>query len=189
VNRGDARDDWAARARHTAQSISVPEAKQLFLLRHAKSSWEDPQLDDHDRPLAPRGRRAAKAMADHLRAAEIQPSLVLCSTARRARETLDGLAVEGEVRIERELYGASTGELLERLHRVPEGIESTLLIGHNPAIQGLALTVAGRGTQLARVQRKFPTGALAALTFAGDWDALTPGCAELVAFVRPKELG
>jgi phosphohistidine phosphatase len=167
----------------------VPEAKRLFLLRHAKSSWQDPELDDHDRPLAPRGRRAAKLMAEHLRGTGIRPSFVLCSSALRARETLDELAVEGEVRIERELYAASEGELLERLQRVPDTVESTMLIGHNPAIQSLAMSLAGGGTELARVQRKFPTGALAALTFAGDWSGLRPASAELAAFVRPKQLG
>jgi phosphohistidine phosphatase len=168
---------------------SVSGLKRLFLLRHAKSSWEDPQLADHDRPLASRGRRAAKLMAEHLRRAGIRPPLVLCSSARRARETLDELAVEGEIRIEHELYGASPGELLERLQGVPDAVESAMLIGHNPAIQSLAVGLAGGGAQLTRVERKFPTGALATLRFTGDWPELKPGCAELVAFVRPKQLG
>jgi phosphohistidine phosphatase len=168
--------------------LGPPEQKRLFLLRHAKSSWEDPQADDHDRPLASRGHTAARLMAEHLRRAGIRPSLVLCSSARRARETLDELALEGEVRIERELYGGSAGQLLERLQRLPDPVESSMLIGHNPAIQTLAVILAGGGTQLARIQRKFPTGALAALTFAGDWRGLRPGSADLTAFVRPKQL-
>lgn len=166
----------------------MPEQKRLFLLRHAKSSWEDPQPDDHDRPLASRGHTAAKLMAEHLRGTGIRPSLVLCSSARRARETLDELALEGEVRIERELYAASAAQLLERLQRLPDAVESSMLIGHNPAIQTLAMSLAGSGTQLARIQRKFPTGALAALTFAGDWRGLRPGSADLAAFVRPSQL-
>ena len=166
----------------------VPAAKRLFLVRHAKSSWEDPQLADHDRPLAPRGRRAAKSMAEHLQLAGISPSLVLCSSARRALQTLDGLAVEGEVRIERELYGASAGELLERLRRVPGTVEAAMLIGHNPAIQSLVVSLAGSGAQLGRVERKFPTGALATLHIACAWAELRPGCAELEDFVTPKML-
>jgi phosphohistidine phosphatase len=166
----------------------MPETKRLFLLRHAKSSWENPHLDDHDRPLASRGQKAAKLMFQHLGAAGIRPSLVLCSSALRARETLDALALEGDVRIEPELYGASAGELLERLQHVPTEVESTMLIGHNPAVQSLVVSLAGSGTQLARVQRKFPTGALATLGFTGDWLDLRPGFAELVGFVRPKEL-
>ena len=162
--------------------------KRLFLLRHAKSSWDDADLADRDRPLAPRGRRASKVMARHLRDEEISPSLVLCSSARRTRETLEAVGPSGEVRIEDELYGASEGELLERLRRVPEEIESVMLIGHNPAIQELALGLASGGDRLEDVERKFPTGALATLTVPGAWGQLGPGSAELVAFVKPKEL-
>jgi phosphohistidine phosphatase len=162
--------------------------KRLFLLRHAKSSWDDADLADRDRPLARRGRRAAKVMARHLRGEKISPSLVLCSSARRTRETLDTVGPSGEVRIEDELYGASEAELLERLRRVPEAIESVMLIGHNPAIQGLALGLARGGDRLEAVERKFPTGALATLTVPGAWEELGPGSAELVAFVKPKEL-
>ena len=161
--------------------------RMLFLLRHAKSSWDDPELRDHDRPLAPRGRRAAKLMAGHIRDEGIRPSLVLCSSAVRARQTLAGVAPDGEVSVEQELYGASADDLLDRLRRVPDGVESVMLIGHNPAMQDLALTLAGGGAE--QVERKFPTGALATLSFAGEWSELAPGGAELVAFVRPKQLG
>ena len=78
----------------------MPSNKRLFILRHAKSSWDDPGLDDHDRPLAPRGRRAVEALASYLSAREIRPDLVLCSSSRRTRETLDGIAVGGEHVIE-----------------------------------------------------------------------------------------
>jgi phosphohistidine phosphatase len=164
--------------------------KRLFLLRHAKSSWDAPGLADHDRPLAARGRKAAKTMARHIRREGIRPALVLCSSAVRARETLDGVAPPGEVQVEPELYGASWDELLDRLRRVPDGVASAMLIGHNPAIQSLAVRLAdGDEKDLARVERKFPTGALATLTFSCDWNELRPGSAELVAFVRPKQLG
>jgi phosphohistidine phosphatase len=129
-------------------------------------------------------------MAKHVRRKGIRPQLVLCSSARRARETLDGVGLEaGEVRIEDELYGASAPELLRRLREVPDTVESVLLVGHNPAMQELAITVAGGGALLGEVERKFPTGALATLELAGDWGAIGPGRAELVAFVRPRELG
>jgi phosphohistidine phosphatase len=162
--------------------------KQLFLLRHAKSSWDDLEAADHDRGLAPRGRRAAKLMAKHLRHAAITPSLVLCSSAQRTRETLDRLDLDGEVKIERELYGASERELVERLRRVPESVQSVMVIAHNPGIQGLALTLARGGDELDRMEQKFPTGALATLTFSGDWHELGPGCAEPAGFVRPRDL-
>jgi phosphohistidine phosphatase len=166
----------------------VTEHKFLYLLRHAKSSWDDAGLADRDRPLAPRGRRAVKVMAKHLRDEKISPSLVLCSSARRTRETLDGIAPSGDVQIEDELYGASEADLLERLQRVPDAVDSVMLIGHNPAMQELALRLAGGGERRGDLERKFPTGALATLTVPDQWPELRPGSAELVAFVTPKEL-
>jgi phosphohistidine phosphatase len=166
--------------------------KRLLLLRHAKSSWDDPELSDHDRPLAPRGRRAAKAIAGHLRRERVAPGLVLCSPARRTRETLERIAPalgkSTPVLIEEELYGASGARLLGRLRAVDDGVESVMLIGHNPAIEQLALSLAGGGDKLADVQAKYPTGALATLEFEGRWSELRPGVATLTGFVTPKQL-
>ena len=167
--------------------------KQLFILRHAKSSWEDPGLDDHERPLAPRGRRAVSAMAEHIRDGGIEPALVLCSTARRARETLEGVDPAGERVIEAELYGASAGDLVDRLRRVREEVPSVMVIGHNPALQMLVLRLASGATgdadgPLSQVQRKFPTGALATLALDCAWSELEADCATLRAFVRPRQL-
>lgn len=117
----------------------------------------------------------------------IRISLVLCSSARRARETLDLIAASGEIQIERELYGASADQLLERLRRVPDEVDAVMLIGHNPAIQDLAVGLVGGASELSA--RKFPTGALATLTLTGPWRALAPRHAELAAFVTPRELG
>lgn len=165
--------------------------KRLYLLRHAKSSWDDPSLDDHDRPLARRGRRATKLIAEHLQRERIAPSLVLCSSALRTRETLERVLPEldpADGRVERRLYGASAEELLARLREVPSGVDSVMLVGHQPAIQELALRLAGAGSELDRVRQKFPTAALATLAVAGDWCGLDAGAAKLVAYVRPKEL-
>jgi phosphohistidine phosphatase len=166
--------------------------KRLLLLRHAKSSWDDPELADHDRPLAPRGRRAAKLIGEHLRRESVAPALVLCSSARRTRETLERIAPAlGErvpVQIEGDLYAASEGRLLERLRTLEEGVESVLLIGHNPGVERLALDLAGGGDELAAVRRKYPTGALATLEFTGPWSDLGSGRAKLVSFVTPKQL-
>src|SRR5258705_12063562 len=102
--------------------------KQLFLLRHAKSSWSESELVDHDRPLAPRGRCALKLIAEHLGREGVTPALVLCSSARRTRETLERITPAlGEgitVQIERELYAASEQRLLERLRAVDDGKSS-----------------------------------------------------------------
>ena len=166
--------------------------KRLYLLRHAKSSWDDPTLADHDRALAPRGRRATKVIAKHLARQGISPELVLCSPSTRTRQTLKrlapGLRQNADVRIEPELYASSAAELLEVLHEVPDEVESVMLIGHNPGIQDLALSLAGAGSEIPRFRSKFPTAGLATLELNGTWRELAPESAELVSLVTPKEL-
>jgi phosphohistidine phosphatase len=167
-------------------------ARYLYVLRHAKSSWDDPAQRDHDRPLAPRGRRAAKLLSEYVEHSAIRPELVLCSTARRTQETLAGVNPRGEALIEPELYTATVTDLIERLRRVPAATGAVMVIGHNPAVQMLVLRLARAqpdpGERLADVRRKFPTGALATLSFTDAWHDLTSGCAELTDYVRPKAL-
>jgi phosphohistidine phosphatase len=162
--------------------------RQLLLLRHAKSSWDDPALPDHDRPLAGRGRKAAKLIGEHLRHQGVPVALVLCSSARRARETVELLDPPGEIHFEHEIYVASADQLLERLRRLPTDVETAMLVGHNPAIQELAIALTRRGAN-DLAGRKFPTGALATLSFAGPWRTLNPEQTEIAAFVTPKQLG
>ena len=166
--------------------------KRLYLLRHAKSSWKDTSLPDRDRPLAARGRLAAKAIARHLREQGIEPELVLCSTARRARETLDRIEPAlgtPAVRVEGNLYAASADALLERLRSVPDNVESVMLIGHNPSLQDLALTLARRSNAVAELEAKYPTAAVATLeVLVASWQELDRDTAELVALVRPRDL-
>jgi phosphohistidine phosphatase len=166
---------------------------RIILLRHAKSSWSDPTLSDIDRPLAPRGQRAARLVAEYLRRKGINPTLVLCSPSVRTRETLaaiepslgEGAAVE----LAAELYYAPEG-VLDRLRALPESVESVMLIGHNPGLQELACVLAARGPDLPRLKEKFPTAALATLAVRPErWSALGPGEAELVDYVVPRELG
>jgi phosphohistidine phosphatase len=168
--------------------------KRLWLLRHAKSSWDDPGLPDRLRPLAPRGLRTVAAVARHLRAAAVAPDLVLCSPARRAVQTWEGVAPgvppDTAVEIDEAIYHADSDELLARLRDVRSGIGSVLLVGHNPGLQELALDLAGSGdTGLReRLLTKFPTGALATLEVPGDWQDLTWGAASLLGFVVPQQL-
>lgn len=162
--------------------------KHLFLLRHAKSSWDDPELEDHDRPLARRGRKACRKLAEHVRREGVRPELVLCSSARRAVETLELIAdALGDVPVEFEdgLYAADPERLLVRLRALPETVSSALLVGHNPALQDLAATLASGPTALAQA---FPTGALASFRFERPWSELGPGGTELVGYVVPREL-
>jgi phosphohistidine phosphatase len=165
--------------------------KRIHLLRHAKSSWEDATLADHDRPLASRGRRATKSLARHLKREGIEPELVLCSSALRARETLEGISPAlgaASVSIEERLYGASGTVLIERLREIPDNVQSVLLIGHNPAVQQAALDLAGTVEAAGELERKYPTGALATFDFDGTWGALERGSAHLARFVRPRDL-
>jgi phosphohistidine phosphatase len=167
--------------------------KRVYLLRHAKSSWKDSSLPDRDRPLAGRGRRAAKAMAGHLEEEGIRPDLVLCSPARRTRETLElieGALGDGpEAKVDEALYGAGEPELLAHLKTLPEEVGSVMLIGHNPGIEELALALAGDGEELARMSKKYPTAALATIDLpARRWSTVRRRSGELVGFVRPKDL-
>jgi phosphohistidine phosphatase len=166
---------------------------RLWLLRHAKSSWADPSARDEDRALAPRGERAAARMCDHLGKLAIRPELALCSSALRTRQTLARVlpALGGalEVRIEQTMYTFDADELLERLGEVSPGVSSVLLVGHNPALQDLAVRLADRGDRLDELALKFPTGALAEIEFeSGSWHALAERPGELTRFVVPREL-
>jgi phosphohistidine phosphatase len=167
---------------------------RLFVLRHAKSSWGNSNLADHDRPLTPRGRRAAGALAEHVATIGPPPTLVLCSTARRAQDTLavvrERLPDSTDVLVEDELYGATAPELLARLRQVPEDIPGVLLVGHNPGLEDLVRGLGRDGDPglIARVHGKFPTGALATLAFSGSWTDLGSEPATLEAFVVPGDL-
>jgi len=165
----------------------------LYLLRHAKSSWSDPTLPDQERPLAPRGRRDAKRVAKHLVRLGIEPDLVLCSSVRRTRETLElvrpAFGATTSVVLEAELYAATADELLERLHAVPDEVASVLLVGHNPGLQELALLLTSAGAELSQLEAKLPTAALATLAVAkATWRELSQGDAVLAALVAPKQL-
>jgi phosphohistidine phosphatase len=168
--------------------------RTLHLLRHAKSSWDDETIPDHDRPLSPRGARAARKIAAHLPSAAVHPALVLCSSAHRTVETLEvlrpTLGERAEVSIEPELYGADAAGILDRLRIVDAQIPEILVIAHNPGLQDLAIELAGDGdaVMLNRLRIKFPTGALATFDLDVSWAELGPGHAHLTNLVTPKEL-
>jgi phosphohistidine phosphatase len=168
-------------------------ARRLLLLRHAKSAWPE-DVADHDRPLAARGRRDAPAVGRWLRTSGYVPDLVLCSTARRARETWqlaeEELGAKPETTFERRVYGASPAELLALAHQTPSNVRTLMIVGHEPTMSDLTLELASTepGGALERVRDKFPTAAIAVLDFSGDWAGLAPGRARLDDFMTPADL-
>jgi phosphohistidine phosphatase len=173
--------------------------RTLHLLRHAKSSWDDPALRDDERPLAPRGRRAAAALRGWLDGARTpgdrrsRIDLVLVSPAVRARQTWEAVAPAldvGEVRTDATIYEASAQTLLTLVRSTPSAHRSLLLVGHNPGLHELATWLSGDGNHglLDALHEKFPTGAFASLSFASSWTHVRRGSGLLTAFVRARDL-
>lgn len=169
---------------------------ELLLLRHAKSRWDEPGVGDHDRDLAPRGRKAAARMGRLLREHRLAPDLVLCSTARRAVRTWELAVAELEaqppLRLERALYLASPERVIAIAREGGDEARRLLLVGHDPGMHRLAVHLAAGGDRELRaaLAAKFPTGGLAlfALDLAG-WAEFRHQAGELRGFWRPRDLG
>jgi phosphohistidine phosphatase len=167
--------------------------RQLFLLRHAKSAWDDLSIPDHDRPLNKRGRKAAATMRRFIRHAGISPDRVWASSARRSLQTLEALEPWDQptrIEIKEALYHAPAQEILELTRGLPESSRSALLIGHNPGMQEFAILL-GRGSEGAlfrRMAEAFPTGAIAEFEVDCPWSLMKEGSGRLTNFVTPREL-
>ncbi len=165
----------------------------LLLLRHAKSDWSTPALTDFDRPLAERGRRAAPLLGRFIGERKWRPELVLCSSALRARQTLDlvlpVLPVQPQVRYLKSLYLAAPSRMIALLRRQPADIGSIMVVAHNPGMENLAFQLLGGVTSAAarKMAEKFPTAALARFKVP-SWNGLGHAPADLKNFVRPKDL-
>jgi phosphohistidine phosphatase len=167
----------------------------LSLLRHAKSSWDHPQLKDFDRPLSSRGEAAAPRIGAFMAEHGIMPQLALVSTAVRTRQTLDlvlpWLPKRPVTVFEDTLYLATPTVMLARLRRVEAGYGHVMIVAHDPGLHGLAMSLAGTGEPalLGALAAKFPTAALAVIDFdAGAWPKVRPGGGRLRLFVTPKRL-
>jgi phosphohistidine phosphatase len=170
---------------------------QLLLLRHAKSSRDDPSLPDRERPLNKRGRRAAGAMRQAMQELGLNPDLVLVSPAKRTQETLARLEPWDETPLIDSLdalYLASARQLLAVLRGVAETVRSVLLIGHNPGMHDLAKLLVGARSMAhpdeaaGRLAAGFPTSALAEFAIAGTWQQLDTGGGRLLRFIAPRDL-
>ncbi|MFI6350863.1 SixA phosphatase family protein [Streptomyces sp. NPDC050560] len=170
--------------------MSVAEQRKIVLLRHAKADW--PQVSDHERPLADRGRQDAPLVGRRLADTGIAFDLALCSTASRTRETwklaVHELPHRPRTVYEERIYEASPGELIALLNETPDDTRDVILIGHNPGVHGVVDILAGRAEGDARTRmtdRGFPTAAFAVLTHSGPWKTLEPGTATLDEYWAP----
>ena len=165
----------------------------LYLVRHAKSSWADITVDDHDRPLRNRGRRRAANLAAWLEERSLASDLVLCSTALRTRQTLDILLPvlgDADVRYEDGLYLGDARHLVSLLKKTPPALERVMVVGHDPVLQMTAryLAATATGDAMDRLDRKYPTSALAMLTFgSADWGGLRQHMGHLEFFFIPPD--
>lgn len=172
--------------------MTVDSTRTIVLLRHAKADW--PQVPDHERPLADRGRQDAPAVGRRFADDGLTLDLALCSTAARTRETwklvVHELPERPKTVYEERLYEAGLTELLALLGETPDDITSLLLVGHNPGMHALtdALSGSAEPDALARIQHAgFPTAAFAVLTFSGSWKTVEHGTARLTRFWTPHE--
>ena len=167
----------------------TPQHRTLVLLRHAKSAYPT-GVPDHERPLAERGIREAALAGDWLRANLPAIDAVLCSTATRTRETLERSGIDASVRYMDRLYGATAGSEIELINQVPDGVNTLLVVGHEPTTSEVALILAGADgtdtTALERISMKYPTSSIAVLRIDGGWADVEPGSAALVDFHVPR---
>lgn len=161
--------------------------RTLILLRHGKSSWKSDAARDFDRPLSGRGVRDGGSFGAGLATRLPKPDLVLCSSARRTRDTLafliPSLVDPRRVRFEDDLYHASAEALITRLQDLPDGLRCVLLIGHNPGLTDLVHLLAGQGAQ---GLDNLPTFAVAEFAITSSFGALQPGAARLVDCFGPR---
>jgi phosphohistidine phosphatase len=170
--------------------------RRLILFRHAKSDWPEGDVDDHDRSLAARGRRAAPPMGAWLAGRGFRPDLTLCSTAQRARETwalaAKAFSPSPPERFEADIYESSPETLLTLVKSVDRSVQTLMIVAHNPGLEQLAKVLATKGDPEARrlLSEKFPTAAIAVFDFPIDeWSALESGRGRLDRFVTPRGLG
>ncbi|MEN6542501.1 histidine phosphatase family protein [Parvibaculum sp.] len=169
--------------------------KRLCLMRHAKSDWSDPAKDDFERALNPRGIKAARFMAKYISSSEYKPDAVLCSTARRARETFEPLhallPADVPVVFRDELYHAMPDVMLDEIHQAPADAKTLLVVAHNPGLVLLAMGLAEDPDEevALRVANGVPTGGFIVFEFdIDDWKGVKEGKGRTVFFGRPRDL-
>jgi phosphohistidine phosphatase len=169
--------------------------RRLMLLRHAKSDWPE-GVDDHERPLAKRGRKDSPLIGIYMAKERLRPNLAIVSTARRAKDTwkLARSAFKHDIsrRKEARIYDASASAILEIINATEPDVKALLLVGHNPGLQDLAVKLIGKGSpsDLSRLNRKFPTAGLVVIDFdVKRWRDVSDGLGQLERFETPTSIG
>lgn len=166
----------------------------LSLFRHAKSAWNTPGLGDIDRPLAPRGQKAAPRIGTFMADNALEPDFILCSSAVRARQTIElalpAMMARPDIEFTDALYHAGPGEMLKLVRSLPAACNHAMLVAHNPGMHALALELSGGGDPagLDALHRKFPTAGLAVIDFDCSWWEVAPGAGRLRVFTAPRAL-
>ena len=178
--------------------MESPAVLRLIIMRHAKSSWTDKKLDDFERPLSRRGKEAAPLMGRALAGKKCIPELILCSPARRTRDTLklaiDGMGARPPVVYEEQLYSFGNGDSYLNAISNQKTANPLMVIGHNPSVQNLALRLLGiqDGAMVQRIKGKFPTAAAAIIALPLDeWRQIRTKNeiqGDLEEFLTPKRL-
>jgi len=169
--------------------------KTLSLLRHAKSSWDDPVERDFDRPLNGRGHRAARRMGEWLKEHKAHFDAVIASPALRIKQTIEGVEAGFEARLrpdfDKRIYMASAASLFDVIRDTPEKVRHLLLVGHNPGLEDLLLlaTDGDSGKLRKEAELKYPTATFATIQLPiKRWAEIEEGGSRLITFIRPRDL-
>ena len=165
--------------------MKLTQMKTLYILRHAKSSWDDPDLADFDRPLNGRGKTAAPFMGEVMRRKGWMPEVILSSPAVRARETArrakKGGDLEADIKHDERIYEASPQTLRQVASEIEDGADSAMIVGHNPGMEGLVRFLTGKAESM-------PTAALAVIELDLDsWKDIDAKSGKLKKIIRPKD--
>jgi phosphohistidine phosphatase len=160
--------------------------KTLYVLRHAKSSWDNNSLSDFDRPLNERGFETAPMMGEMMRENDFVPEIIVCSTAKRAEQTArlvkESAEFEAEIKFEKAIYEASPQTLLRIVSEIGDEFDSALIVGHNPGFENLVRVLTGKSETM-------PTAALAVIDLKIEsWSEINADSGNLRKFIRPKEI-
>lgn len=166
--------------------MKKPKGKVLYLYRHAKSSWDDLSLPDFERPLNKRGQKTAPLMGKFMKKRGVDPELVICSTARRAMQSLEltmpKAGIDCDIELREDVYGASTQSLKKCVAGIDDRYKTVMMVGHNPGMEEFIELLTGSA-------EPFPTAALACIKLEVDrWSQVKEGCGTLEGVFRPREL-